>query len=213
MRTLPFLTVLLTPTLALAQVNDKGTLQLGFAFSGGVHATEFKNSFRLGSLEQGTSSSDGAATVSFPLEFQGGLSKRFSLGAILEPGRYIDSAGTHPNGFFVFSISPRYYLVNKEKAALFLSADIGAGFLRIGEVSSGAKQFDDTYAGGHFRLGTQFQYYFGNTFGLNFGLKYALHNLKWRDRDPEDAWLQNLDYEATLRTSGVQVQLGAQVKF
>ena len=198
---------------AAAQVNGKGTFQIGLGPAFGAHATEFEWSSRFGPLQFGGRSSDGAVTVSWPLELQVGLSNRFSLGVILEPGQYIDSAGTHPNGFFAASLSPRYYLVNKDRFGLFLNADLGFGVLRIGEVRSGTKQYDDVYAGGHFRLGTQAQYYFGSTFGIHLGLKYAAHNLRWRDRDPEDPLLASGDYEATLRTSGVLVQMGVQLKF
>jgi hypothetical protein len=198
---------------AAAQVNSKGTFQIGLGPSFGGHATAYEWTARIGALQFGDKSTDAAATVSWPLELQGGLSNRFSLGVILEPGRYIDSAGTHPNAFFTVSLSPRLYLVNRDRFGLFLNMDLGAGVLRIGEVISGTKKYDDVYAGGHFRLGTQAQYYFGRTFGVHLGLKYAAHNLRWRDRDPEDPLLSGGDYEATLRTSGVLVQLGVQAKF
>lgn len=201
------------PCLAYAQVNSKGTFQVGFALSGGGHATRFENSFKVLGVTVKNSSEDGAVTVSTPVDFQLGLSDRFSLGLIVEPGRYIDSAGTNPNAFFLFSLSPRFYVVNREQLALFIHADLGLSALRIGDVRDGTRTFDDSYAGGHFRLGTQFQYYFGKTFGLNAGIKLASHSMKWRDRDPEDPLFEALDYEATLRTTGVQFQLGAQVRF
>lgn len=208
------LSLLSTAINASAQVNAKGTFQAGLAASFGGHSTEFSNSFTVPVIGRvSNSSSDGAATVSYPIDLQVGLSDRFSLGLCLEPGQYIDSAGTHPNSFFILSIEPRYYVVNKERFGVHVNADFGLSALRISEVQSGTKKFDDTYSGGHFRLGAQMQYYFGGTFGLNFGVKYAAHNMKWKDRDPEDNNLSSLDYEATLKTSGVQFQLGAQVKF
>lgn len=197
-----------------AQVNAKGVFQLGLGTSLGVHATDFTYSATypiLGRLSK--SSADNAATVSFPIDAQVGLSDRFSLGLCLEPGRYIDSAGTHPNTFLILSVEPRFYVLNKEHFAVHVNADLGLSALRISDVQSGTKKYDDSYAGGHFRFGAQAQYYFGKTFGLNFGVKFAAHNLKWRDRDPEDTVLNSLDYAATLKTSGVQFQLGAQVKF
>ena len=196
------------------QVNGKGTFQLGLGASLGIFNTDFEYSAVypiIGRVSK--SSEDGAATVSVPLDLQVGLSDKFSLGVCLEPGRYIDSAGTHPNGFFIFSLEPRFYVVNGEHFAVHINADLGLSALRISDVQSGSKKYDDTYAGGHFRFGAQAQYYFGNTFGLNFGFKFASHSMKWRDRDPEDTTLSALDYAATLKTSGVQFQLGAQVKF
>lgn len=198
--------------IAVAQVNAPGKFQLGLAWSGGVHATHFKNSFSFNGLRYEDSSDDGAATVSYPFDVHIGLSNRFSLGLCLEGGQYIDSAGTHPNQFLIVSLSPRFYLLNKEKNALLLNLDLGVSGLRIGDVESGTKRFDDSYAGMHVRPGLQFQHYFGNTFGMNVGLKVPFHNMKWRDRDPEDPFLTGLNYEAELRTSGVQFQLGIQVK-
>ena len=196
------------------QVNAKGTFQLGLGASLGVFNTKFENSFALpGTARVSNSSEDGAATISYPLDLQGGLSDRFSLGLCLEPGQYIDSAGTHPNGFFILSIEPRFYVLNKEHFAIHLNADLGISALRIRTGEGTSAEFDDSYAGGHFRFGAQAQYYFGNTFGLNFGFKLASHSLKWRDRDPGNSLLDQIDYEAELKTSGVQFQLGAQVKF
>lgn len=56
------------------------------------------------------------------------------------------------------------------------------------------------------------QCYFGSAFGMNFGLKYAANNFRWRDREPRDPILDLVDYSAKLRTSGVQLQIGFQVK-
>ncbi len=201
-------------SVSFGQVNAKGRFQAGLGTSLGLFNTEFNFSATypiLGRVSK--SSEDGAATVSFPLDLQVGVSNKFSVGVCIEPGRYIDSAGTHPNAFFIFSLEPRYYILNGERFAIHINADLGLSALRISDVESGTKKFDDTYAGGHFRFGAQAQYYFGNTFGLNFGFKFASHSLKWKDRDPEDTTLSALDYAATLKTSGVQFQLGAQVKF
>jgi hypothetical protein len=197
---------------ANAQVNAPGKFQIGLAWSGGAHATHFKNSFTFNGLKFENSSDDGAATVSYPLDLHVGLSNRFSLGLCIEPGQYIDSAGTNPNQFVILSLSPRFYILNKEKNALLFNLDLGVSGLRIGDVESGTKKFDDSYAGMHVRPGIQFQHYFGNTFGMNVGLKVPFHNMKWRDRDPEDPFLTGLNYAAELRTSGVQFQLGLQVK-
>lgn len=196
------------------QVNGKGTFQLGLGASLGIFNTDFEYSAVypiIGRVSK--SSEDGAATVSVPLDLQVGLSDRFSLGLCLEPGQYIDSADTHPNGFFIFSVEPRFYVVNGEHFAVHINADLGLSALRIRSGEGTSAEFDDSYAGGHFRFGAQAQYYFGKTFGLNFGLKFASHSMKWKDRDPENAALESIDYEATLKTGGLQLQLGAQVKF
>lgn len=143
----------------LGQANGKGTFQLGLGASLGVFRTEFENSvvyLIVGRVSN--SSEDGAATVSYPLDLQAGLSDRFSLGLCVEPGQYIDSAGTHPNGFFILSIEPRFYVLNKEHFAIHLNADLGISALRIRTGEGTSAEFDDSYAGGHFRFGAQAQY-------------------------------------------------------
>lgn len=208
------LTALSLSSTGFGQVNAKGRFQLGLGAGLGVFKTKFENSFALpGIARVSNTSEDGAATVSYPLDLQAGLSGRFSLGLCLEPGQYIDSAGTHPNAFFILSIEPRFYVLNKEHFAIHLNADLGISALRIRTGEGTSAEFDDSYAGGHFRFGAQAQYYFGKTFGMNFGVKFASHNMKWRDRDPENPLLDQIDYQAELKTSGVQFQLGAQVKF
>ena len=134
------------------------------------------------------------------------------MGLCLEPGSYLDSAGTHPNKLLLLSLSPRYYVVNKDRFALYFNADLGLSYLRIGDVVDGSNRYNDRYGGGHFRIGAAAQCYFGSVFGMNFGLKYAANNFRWRGRDPRDPILDLVDYSATLKTSGVQLQIGLQVK-
>ena len=208
------LLALILASASFGQVNSKGTFQLGLGVDLGLFNTRFENSFALpGTARVSNTSEDGAATVSYPLDLQAGLSDRFSLGLCVEPGRYIDSAGTHPNAFFILSLQPRFYVLNGEHFAIHLNADLGISALRIRSGEGTSAEYDDSYAGVHFRFGAQAQYYFGKTFGLNFGFKFASHSLQWRDRDPENTLLDQVDYEAKLKTSGAQLQLGAQVKF
>lgn len=206
------LLALLSWSTASAQVNGKGVLQFGLGVSLGAHATHFTNEIAYAGLYTKDDDRDGAVTVTVPIDAQYGLSDRFSIGLCIEPGSYLDSAGTHPNQLFLLSLSPRYYAVNKEHFALFFNADFGFSHLRIGDVVEGTKRYDDDYAGGHFRLGTQAQWYFGNTFGINVGLKYAANSFKWKDRDPHDPVFDVVHYSAKLKTSGVQFQVGLQVK-
>lgn len=211
-RTLLTLTALVLLSGTFAQVNRKGAFQMGVGMSLGAHATHFENSYSVFGITFKNENDDGAVTFTVPIEVHYGLSERFSLGICMEPGRYLDSAGTHPNSLFLLSITPRYYLINRDRFALLLNADIGGSFLKIADVESGPNRFDDTYSGGHFRLGGQVQWYFTDKFGINGGLKYAANNFKWHHRDPSDPVLAAANYEATLRTSGIQFQIGLQLK-
>lgn len=198
---------------ATGQVNDKGRLHFGLGLGLGVHATHFEHEIGNAGIVVRNSERDGAVTFTVPIEAQLGLGPRFSLGLHLEPGSYLDSAGTRPNKLFLFGLSPRYYAVNKDRFALYLHADVGLGSLRIGEVVNGVNRYEDRYAGGHLRLGLASQWFFSEVVGLQLGLKYAAHNLAWRERTPGDPVLNRVDYTARLRTSGVQFQLGLVAKF
>ena len=201
-------------SLCIAQVNGPGTVQIGLGAGLGFFATHFENEVTWPFVgRQTTSREDGAFTTSLPVDLQVGLAKRWSIGISLDPGRYIDSAGTHPNAFLVAGLQPRFYVVNGEHFALHLNAEVGYGVLRIRYDENTPSQFDDTYAGLHVRAGAEIQYFFGRVFGLHAGLKYALHNMQWRGREPESDLLALVDYDARLRTSGLLVQLGLQVKF
>ena len=55
---------------ALAQVNAKGTLQFGLGLSFGAHATHYSNELSYSGLSIKNSDSDGAVTVTVPIEAQ-----------------------------------------------------------------------------------------------------------------------------------------------
>jgi hypothetical protein len=198
---------------AFSQVNGKGVVQVGLGAGFGAHATFFESEVRYGNLAYKHSDHDGAVTVTFPIEIQYGFADRFSLGLCVEPGHYLDSAGTHPNALFLMAISPRYYAVNKDRLALFFDLDLGLNYLRIADVQSGVKRYEDRYSGGYLRPGATLQWYFSDAVGLNFGLNFTANRFNWLDRDPDDPLLGFADYSATLKTSGVIFQMGLQAKF
>lgn len=199
-------------TSASAQVNGMGKFQVGIGLGLGVHATHSEQEAHFAGFTLKDSQKDGAITVTVPLEAQVGLSDEVSIGLYLEPGSYLDSADAHPNKLFILGISPRLYVVNKERFALYLNADVGFSRLRISEMRQGAISYNDRYAGGHFRLGIASQWYFGDAVGIHFGLKYADHSFNWKERDPAPWTLNIAQYYAKLKTSGVQFQVGLQVK-
>ncbi len=214
MKSYPLVIVLIgTLVPATAQVNAPGAVQLGVGISPSLHATHFSNELQVGNASYVHSDNDAAVTVTFPIDVHYGLSERFSLGLCVEPGRYLDSAGTHPNSLFLVSVSPRFYALNNERSALLLHMDVGLNFLKIGEVPSGTKLYSDRYSGGFFRPGVAFQWYVSDRVGLGAGLQYGAHAFNWNSRDPNDSALELAKYSATLRTSGVVLQAGLKVKF
>ncbi len=197
---------------APAQVNGMGKFQFGLGLGLGVHATHFEQEAHFAGYTLRDSQKDDAITVTVPLEAQVGLSDDVSVGLYLEPGSYLDSADAHPNKLILVGLSPRLYVVNKDRFALHLNADVGFSHLRISGMRQGAILYNDRYAGGHFRLGIASQWFFGNAVGIHIGLKYADHSFNWKERDPAPWTLNIAQYYAKLKTSGVQFQVGFQVK-
>jgi hypothetical protein len=206
-----FAAALLAPFVSDAQAHEKGVIQIGVGASMGVHATHYEDSYKYSLLGQTVEvtheNDDGAATTTYPIDLQYGLADRFSLGLYVEPGSYIDSADNNPNSILLIGLSPRYYIVNNDHFYWYACLDLGAGALRISDKD---ETYTDTYAGGHFRLGSGVAWFFGDVFGVNLFAKYGAYALKWRDREPDP----NVDnFEATLKTSGFHIGLGLQVKF
>ncbi len=195
-----------------AQVNQAGTIQFALGAAFGVHATHYRSEVNAGSFSVKYSDRDAAVTTTYPLEVHYGLSDRLSLGLCVEPGRYLDSAGTQPNSLVLFAVSPRFHAINYDRFTLLFEIDLGVNTLRIAEVRSGNRLFEDRYSGGFLRPGATVQWYLGETIGLGVGLSYAAHSLNWTSRDPEDPALDRVNYSASLRTSGAVLQVGLLVK-
>lgn len=201
------------PAAASGQAITRGDFQLGIGFNAGAHATRYESEITILGFSKKDSHNDGAVTVTVPLEAQYSFTDRFSLGLYIEPGSYLDSSGTHPNKLLLLGISPRYYVVNKDRFALYVHVDLGLSKLQIKDVKSGKDRFTDYFEGSHARLGVAGQYYFSDLFGLNAGLRFTGANFAWKERDPSDPLIAAFNYKGTLKTTGVQFQLGLQVKF
>ncbi len=214
MRTTTLLIATALAVLAHGQVNQPRKFQIGLGGSLGLYGTHLESDYDtpLGG-HVASNHNDGAATLTMPLDIQIGVAKAVSVGLYLESGSYLDSSRTRSNGLFSMGVEGRYYPLNKERLALFLSLDIGFSALSIRDIEARSQRITDNYVGGQARIGAQFQYYFGQTFGLNVGLKLAGTSFQWLGRDPHDAVLDGADYSASLRASGIQLRIGAQVKF
>lgn len=197
---------------ASGQVNEKGKVQIGLGLDLGIHKTRFDHQVTVLGFTKKEGKNDEAATVTTPVDVQYGLSDRFSLGLHFEPGRYLDSAGTNPNKLILLGLSPRFYALNNEHFGLYVHADLGVSKLDINTFRNGRKEYLDKYDGGHFRLGVGGQYFFGGAFGLHAGLRLVAADFKWKGRDPQDPVLDALNYDASLKTNGVQVEVGLQVR-
>lgn len=196
-----------------AQSNEGGTVHIGLGWSLGIHSTNYEQEYTVGGVIVRDEDADAAITRTFPIDIQIGVAKPLSLGLYGEFGRYLDSSDTRSNRILIVGFAPRVYIINKEKFNWMIGPEIGISGLQIEDVEFNNKKFTDSYAGLHVRLATGISFYFVKNFGLQFQTRYAYHNMQWRDRDPENTLFDTLDYEGVLTTSGIQLSLGATVKF
>jgi hypothetical protein len=193
--------------LGSAQVNDKGTFHAAVGIAGGAHATTYEQHFLIT-----TTTEDGAATVTYPIELGFGLARVFSLGLLLEPGTYLDSLATESNRLLTLAIQPRFYLVNHDRFAWMASLQLGTSALRY-QVEEGAIRYSSNYRGGHFGLSTGLGMYFGERVGIDLHLRYMATSMDIKDHEVNGQQVDLALWSANLSTRGVAVQASLAFKF
>ena len=214
MRVLSALLIGILPTLtAFAQYNQKGMVHLAIGGAIGGHGTVLDQRFTIFGLTISNTETDAAATTTVPIELGFALGNKFTLGALIEPGRYVpDTANSDQNNSLaVVAIQPRFYLVNKDRFAWTASAQLGAAALHIQDDTPGEK-VDERYSGPAFGLGSGVAFGLGDHVGLEFHVRYFATNLELRAREFNDHSTMDF-YKATLHTGGVVAQLSLAFRF
>ena len=186
-----------------AQSNAFGIVQLGLSADLGFYATTYEQEI----LGQDYSDEDGAASWSVPFEVHVGLIQPLSLGLYLQPGSYLDSSATRSNSFFIGGLAPRVYIVNKDRFNWWGGLEAGLATLVIDDIDSFGNDFQYTFSGGHFRLCSGINYYFGGLVGMQFNMKFAGYNLPLRDIEPDVG-----DFDSLLKVKGMELGLGLMFK-
>ncbi|MBK9177873.1 MAG: hypothetical protein IPM46_16385 [Flavobacteriales bacterium] len=204
--------MLLTGLLA-AQYNQKGMVHLAIGGAIGAHATELEQRFTILGVTVTDTETDGAATTSVPIQIGYAIGNRFSLGLLIEPGRYVpDSANSdQTNSFINVAIEPRFYIVNANRIAWHASLQLGGVGLRIQDDTPN-RVVDARYSGGAFGLGTGVAFGLGESIGLGFDLRYLATNMKLRAMEINDSSVTDI-YDATLRTGGMIAQISLAFRF
>ncbi len=212
-RTVLLASALLLAGSSIAQYNQKGRVHLSLGASVGGHGTELESRYTVFGFTRTDSDVDGAVTTSVPIQVDAALANRFTLGILLEPGRYVpDSADAdQTNGFFNFAIQPKFYLINGNRVAWTASLQVGAAALRIQDDTPGEK-VDARYSGGAFGLGSGVAFGLGDHVGIGFDVRYLATNLKLRAMELNDVSVTDV-YDATLRTAGFVAQLSLAFRF
>ncbi len=198
-------------TTAIAQYAQKGMVHVSVGTAIGAHGTEQEGRYRVLGLTWTETHTDGAATVTFPLQVSYGVRDRFSLGLMMEPGSYVpDTASTdQQNSLFNMAIEPRFYIVNADRLAWHASIHLGGAALRITDKDP---EVDARYAGGAFGLGTGLAIGLGSSFGLGFDLRYLATRMELRSMEVNNASVTDF-FDATLRTGGVLAQFSLAFRF
>lgn len=196
----------------VAQVNKAGTIHLGVGLAAGAHATEYRETVSILGVSFTNKSTDGAATVTLPLEFGIGLAKPVSLGIYVEPGSYLDSSATESNGLAMLGLQPRLYLVNGDRFAWLASLRFGGSALVIDRSEEGTAT-TARYRGGHLGIGTGIAAYFGDHIGLQVHLNYLANNFTLKEYDINGANVPLDNFDAELLTRGIALQASLAFKF
>ncbi len=215
MRTTALLPLLvLLPVLSgtvVAQCNKPGTVHISLGADLGLHATKYEET----SLLYNNTDRDGAISYGFPLKVHVGVVKPLSIGVYGEFGGYVDTAGTRSNRTGVLGIEPRFYPVNTDHFNMRLFLQGGYSMLRIEDRYQFGQVGVARYGGPHFAFGTGLGFYAKEVFGMYFDLKYIRHWLPLNSFETNgqavnyEVW----GYEAELTTSGIQFELGFNVRF
>jgi hypothetical protein len=199
-------------TLGLAQINTPGRFHLGIGLAAAGHATEYTETIRVLGIPFERRTTDGAATVTIPLEFSVGVVNAMSLGLYLEPGSYLDSSATESNGLALIGVQPRFYLVNKDRFAWTASLRLGGSALQIDRNETGLNSVA-RYRGGHLGLGTGIAAFFTDHIGLQVHLFYLANRFNLKEYELNGASLSLNDIDAELRTRGVGLQASLAFRF
>lgn len=194
-----------------AQFNDRGSFHASLGVASGVHGTEYETRFSFAGIEIVSDTTDGAVTVTYPIQLSYGFARAFSLGLIIEPGSYLDSNATRSNGLLVYGIEPRFYIVNKDRFAWMASFQFGGSHLRIEE--QGPVIADATYVGTNFGIGSGVAFLFTDHFGLQLHLRYLSTRMPLTSYTQSGTSVALTNYEAELRTKGVALQASLAYKF
>ncbi len=216
MRKLLFLPVLLFAFASSAQFNEAGRFHASLGGAVGFHATKYYQKFTFNffgtPVNVDTTSTDGAATFTLPIELDFGVAKFMSLGLYLEPGSYVDSSATESNRLMMAGIQPRFYLLNKDRFALLASLQLGVAGLNIVRTEPGYTS-DARYMGFQWGLGTGMAVGFGDHFGMRFMLRYVSTSMPLRAIEENGSSIDLDNFEAKLTTGGVLLQLSLCVRF
>lgn len=195
----------------IAQYNQQGMMHLSIGTAIGAHATELEGRYQVFGFTVTETNSDGAATVTFPIQLGYALGDRFTLGLLIEPGSYVpDTASTDQrNGIVNLAIEPRFYIINADRIAWHASMQLGGAALHITDKDP---EVDARYSGGAFGLGTGLAFGLGGVIGLGFDLRFMSTRMDLKAMEINGASVTDF-YQATLRTGGVVAQFSLAFRF
>lgn len=183
---------LLLPAVVFSQVNQSGVIYLGLGTGTTTGVSTLKSTFTNSQTVKGSGAS---IKFSYGIKAQYGISDIFSLGIIVrrESATY-GSSYTYNNNFtptstdvstsgFFFAVDDKYYAINKEDFSLTIGPYLG--------YYTGSATLKTYLAGGSLNgfstgLGTGFNWYWGDHYGVSLDIAYHYHSLSGEPHNPED---------------------------
>jgi hypothetical protein len=125
----------------------------------------------------------------------------------------INAAG---NRVKMFSMSARFYPVNKDKFALYTGMNFGYTLLSITRTytfGSSTTIHDYKWDSSHLEFDLGFNWYFARQFGINFNLGYTAHNFDLEEYSIDNIPQDPGDWSHKFITKGIHVAIGAAYHF
>ena len=203
-----------------SQSHTPGTLNFSLSYDVGAHLVLYDSKFDNGTLSfESEQDSSGAATSLFRFDAHFNILERLSVGLNYRTGQYIedpDNTQAIGNKINVVGLNVRYYLVNKNKFAMYLGGAFGSSKLVMNRqtdpIFNTVILFDYKFSGSHYGLETGFNFYFSNNFGMNVGLGYASQKFKMKEHTFNGVDQDLTNYENILSSKGATFNIGLTFK-
>lgn len=202
---------LLASTLTFGQVNQPGTIHLGLGWMSTLGGADFTTTVTdpNGESESGTSRGIGAKS-GFGVRAGYGIAEKLSVGVYLrtEKAAYVSTDIFSTGSLFISGVAVglegKFYLVNKDKFALYAGPQVG---FSTGKAYYTGDTEKDKASGLNYAVLLGLNWYWTDFIGMSFDLGYGGGSLK--STGSEDDW----KWETKIKNGGVTWGLGLVSKF
>lgn len=212
------LSFIIASQLSFSQSHTKGSFVFALGYEASGVNTLYDSKFDDGTVNYEDPQKSSAAFINqFRFDGHYNLTNSFSIGINYRRGKYIedpDNTQAAGNTVSLYAISARYYILNKDRLALYFGASFGGNQLVMNRLTKIIVSIPYTYkfGGTHFTLETGVNWYISKNVGVNIGLGYIYHKYKMKEYtfNLEEQDLSN--FENILLVSGMTGNIGLTFK-